>query len=77
MLAELITGRLDHKYLNEVLPRMNPTVDNMVVWIWEQVENYLQKEEFVDRGCRIEEIQLAETPTCWATLKRAWMTDQA
>jgi 6-pyruvoyltetrahydropterin/6-carboxytetrahydropterin synthase len=56
---------------------MNPTVDNMVVWIWEQVENYLQREEFVARGCRIEEIQLAETPTCWVTLKRAWMTDKA
>jgi 6-pyruvoyltetrahydropterin/6-carboxytetrahydropterin synthase len=41
MLAELIMEKLDHRDLNVVLPGMNPTVDNMVVWIWEQVENYL------------------------------------
>ena len=74
MLAELIMEKLDHRDLNAVLPGINPTVDNMVVWIWEQVENYLQREALICRGCRIEEIKLAETPTSWATAKRAWMT---
>lgn len=75
MFEELIIDKLDHNYLNDILPDMNPTVDNMVVWIWEQFEKYLQEKGFMEQGCRIEEIKLFETPTSYATLKREWMLE--
>lgn len=34
---------LDHRYLNETLPAMNTTAENMVVWIYEKMEEALTK----------------------------------
>lgn len=34
---------LDHRYLNETLPSMNTTAENMVVWIYEKMEEALKK----------------------------------
>lgn len=31
---ERVIDRLDHRYLNEVLPPMNTTAENMVVWMY-------------------------------------------
>ena len=36
----LIVDRLDHKYLNHVLD-INPTAENLAVWIYEQVLEWL------------------------------------
>ncbi|MGP4082963.1 6-carboxytetrahydropterin synthase QueD [Pseudalkalibacillus sp. R45] len=69
---EEIDSKLDHRYLNEVLPNMNTTAENMIVWIWEQLEKRLKKHD-QERGTRIEELKLYETPTSYATLKREWM----
>jgi 6-pyruvoyltetrahydropterin/6-carboxytetrahydropterin synthase len=71
--TDLLMERIDHQYLNAVLPEMNPTVDNMVVWVWEQFEQGLQDRGYSQQCCRLEEIKLFETPTCCATLKREWM----
>ena len=35
---ERVIDRLDHKYLNEVLPPMNTTAENMVVWMYEEIQ---------------------------------------
>jgi 6-pyruvoyltetrahydropterin/6-carboxytetrahydropterin synthase len=75
MFEVLIMEQFDHKYLNDVLTEMNPTVDNMVVWIWEQFETYLQSQGYTRQGCRIEEVKLFETPTSCATLTREWMLE--
>ena len=32
---------LDHRYLNETLPFMNTTAENMVVWIYEKMAEAL------------------------------------
>ncbi|WP_261130722.1 6-carboxytetrahydropterin synthase QueD [Bacillus sp. Marseille-Q3570] len=69
---EEIDSKLDHRYLNEVLPNMNTTAENMIVWIWEQLEKRLEK-HYQERGTRIEELKLYETPSSYATLKREWM----
>lgn len=70
---ERIESKLDHQYLNEVLPAMNTTAENMVVWIWEQLDEALAS--LGDQGVRLEELTLYETPTSYAYLKREWMVE--
>ncbi|WP_025027061.1 6-carboxytetrahydropterin synthase QueD [Caldalkalibacillus mannanilyticus] len=66
---------LDHRYLNEMLPPMNTTAENMVVWIYEKMAEALQKEENRERyhGARVEFVRLFETPTSYAEARREWM----
>jgi 6-pyruvoyltetrahydropterin/6-carboxytetrahydropterin synthase len=68
-----IKSRLDHRYLNEALPPMNTTAENMIVWIWEELDKKLEEYELTSQGARLEELVLYETPTSYATLKREWM----
>ncbi|GGC88594.1 6-carboxytetrahydropterin synthase QueD [Thalassobacillus devorans] len=67
---EQIEIHLDHRYLNDTLPPMNTTAENMVVWIYEQMENALQNE---NDGSRVEFVKLFETPTSFAEVRREWM----
>ena len=39
---EKIEPYLDHRYLNETLPAMNTTAENIVVWLYEQTQATLQ-----------------------------------
>lgn len=66
---------LDHRYLNETLPPMNTTAENMVVWIYEKMQEALQKEERQQQyiGARVEFVRLYETPTSFAEARREWM----
>jgi len=66
---------LDHRYLNEMLPPMNTTAENMVVWIFEQMEDQLQSETYRNRynEARVEFVRLFETPTSYAEARREWM----
>lgn len=68
---------LDHRYLNEMLPAMNTTAENMVVWLFEQMEQRLQSEAYRDRynGARVEFVRLFETPTSYAEARREWMVE--
>ncbi|EOA3902941.1 6-carboxytetrahydropterin synthase QueD [Bacillus cytotoxicus] len=69
---------LDHRYLNETLPAMNTTAENMVVWIYEKMTEALTKgnraEEY--KGARVEFVRLFETPTSYAEVRREWMLDE-
>ncbi|MBO9608956.1 MAG: 6-carboxytetrahydropterin synthase QueD [Paenibacillaceae bacterium] len=69
-----IIDPLDHQYLNEVLPPMNTTAENMVVWMFEQLELALEEEGFAPR-VRLEEVKLWETPTSYAAATRAMMEE--
>lgn len=69
---ERIIEKLDHRYLNEVLPPMNTTAENMVVWMYEQLDAAL-REEGLYPVVRLEEIRLWETPTSYAAVTRALM----
>lgn len=66
---------LDHKYLNETLPLMNTTAENIVVWIYEKMCGALKREDrqhqYID--ARIEFVRLYETPTSFAEARREWM----
>jgi 6-pyruvoyltetrahydropterin/6-carboxytetrahydropterin synthase len=68
---ERIEAKLDHQYLNEVLPPMNTTAENMIVWIWEELCNAL--ENYKEQSIRLEELTLYETPTSYAYVTRDWM----
>ncbi|AOZ94607.1 6-carboxytetrahydropterin synthase QueD [Paenibacillus crassostreae] len=68
---------LDHRYLNETLPKMNTTAENMVVWLFEQMEAALQSlqlsEENLILETRTEFVRLFETPTSYAEARREWI----
>jgi 6-pyruvoyltetrahydropterin/6-carboxytetrahydropterin synthase len=72
---EKIEIYLDHRYLNEMLPPMNTTAENMVVWIFEQMEEAL-KEINTDQDLRVEFVRLYETPTAYAEARREWMINE-
>lgn len=74
---ERIEPYLDHRYLNESLPPMNTTAENMVVWIYEQLEVALQEPELgcSCEGARTEFVRLYETPTSYAEARREWMVE--
>ena len=57
--------------LNESLPYMNTTAENMVYWIFKQVAKHLPKE----REIRIEYVRLYETPSSYAEFRREWLLD--
>jgi 6-pyruvoyltetrahydropterin/6-carboxytetrahydropterin synthase len=71
---ERIVDRLDHQYLNAILPPMNTTAENMVVWMFEQIHD-----AFIEEGLapdiQLEEVRLWETPTSFAMVNRALMEE--
>ena len=69
---------LDHRYLNETLPAMNTTAENMVVWIYEKMAEALIKDNRANeyKGARVEFVRLFETPTSYAEVRREWMLDE-
>ncbi|MEK3889973.1 6-carboxytetrahydropterin synthase QueD [Bacillus sp. FSL K6-3431] len=66
---------LDHKYLNESLPPMNTTAENIVVWIYEKMSEVLQQGDRQKQyhDVRVEFVRLYETPTSYAEARREWM----
>ncbi|WP_077622279.1 6-carboxytetrahydropterin synthase QueD [Sediminibacillus massiliensis] len=62
---------LDHRYLNETLPNMNTSAENMVVWIYEKMAEELSKVKYQE--LRLEFVRLYETPTSYAEVRREWM----
>lgn len=73
-----IEVHLDHRYINETLPTMNTTAENMVVWIYEKMaESLLNRESLsVKQGARVEFVRLFETPTSYAEARREWMENE-
>lgn len=69
---------LDHRYINETLPPMNTTAENMVVWLFEKMEEALQSEAYRNSvlEVRTEFVRLYETPTSYAEARREWMRDE-
>jgi 6-pyruvoyltetrahydropterin/6-carboxytetrahydropterin synthase len=57
---ERVLQLLDHQNLNEFID--NPTVENIVLWIWKRLERSL---------LRLDELVLWETATACAVLRRS------
>ncbi|MFC0562298.1 6-carboxytetrahydropterin synthase QueD [Halalkalibacter alkalisediminis] len=64
---------LDHRYLNETLPKMNTTAENLVVWIYETMKTSLLQRQDQFNEARVEFIRLYETSTSYAEVTREWM----
>ncbi|NKQ22298.1 6-carboxytetrahydropterin synthase QueD [Brevibacillus laterosporus] len=74
---EQIEVYLDHRYLNETLPQMNTTAENMVAWIFEKMEESLTNISiYQEQGVRVEFVRLFETPTSYAEMRREWMYNE-
>lgn len=73
MYKSCVESKLDHKYLNEVLPPMNTTAENMIVWIWNEMDAWLKKDRYKLQKIRLEQLILYETPTSRSILQRKWM----
>lgn len=76
---QLLKPRLDHQYLNVSLPKMNTTAENIVVWIFEQMDGMLHSKWLAEDEQRskllprVEFVRLYETPTSYAEFKREWL----
>ncbi len=57
---ERVLQQLDHQHLNEFID--NPTVENIVLWIWKRLEAKL---------LQLDEVVLWETATACAVLRRS------
>lgn len=68
---------LDHKYINESLPPMNTSAENIVVWIYEKMTAALLREDRKNKyhQARVEFVKLFETPTSYAEARREWMEE--
>ncbi|MBM7614112.1 6-carboxytetrahydropterin synthase QueD [Alkaliphilus hydrothermalis] len=64
IVKERILDRLDHRYLNELF-EFNTTCENMLVWMFEQLE-----ENISDNRVQLQKLVLWETPTSFGTLER-------
>jgi 6-pyruvoyltetrahydropterin/6-carboxytetrahydropterin synthase len=76
LFKECIDSKLDHRYLNEVLPPMNTSAENMIYWMWQELEKALLPLQAEVKGIRLEELRLYETPTSSVTLKREWIESE-
>ncbi|MGA8326039.1 MAG: 6-carboxytetrahydropterin synthase QueD [Candidatus Cybelea sp.] len=60
VVSERVIEALDHQHLNDYIE--NPTVENIVLWIWERLDGALPL---------LDEIVLWETATACAVLRRS------
>lgn len=63
---------LDHQYINKALPKMNTTAENIIYWIWNELNEEFKE---LDKDLILEELILYETPTSYVILKKEWMMD--
>lgn len=66
IVKKYILDKLDHSYINDVIPYLNPTAENMVYWIWE----ILEKDGLL-KG--LQSIRLWETPDSYVELTKEGM----
>lgn len=58
VVRERVLSRLDHRDVNAVIE--NPTAEQIVVWIWQQLDGHLPG---------LCELRLGETDDCWVTYR--------
>ena len=54
IVKECVLSRLDHAYLNDIIPQ--PSAENIAVWVWEELEEKVRRE-----NCGLYEVHVWET----------------
>jgi 6-pyruvoyltetrahydropterin/6-carboxytetrahydropterin synthase len=65
---EQIIAKYDHQFLNDHFP-FNTTAENMVVYFFELIDNYMKKLES-QQEIELKRVRLWETPTSYAEVTR-------
>ena len=63
IVKERILSRLDHSYINEIIPQ--PSAENIALWIWDELEESVRRE-----NCSLYEIHVWETADSRVILRR-------
>lgn len=66
VVRERVISRLDHSYLNDIIPQ--PTAEYIAMWIWSQIEEPLRRP-----NCRLFEVWVWETATSCVMVNAADM----
>ncbi len=61
VVKELVISRLDHSYINDIIPQ--PTAENIAYWVWEQIEAKVARP-----NCKLYAVEVWETRTSCAVL---------
>ncbi len=67
LVKELVISRLDHAFLNDIIPQ--PTAENIAAWIWHQIDCKVQRE-----NCSLFSVEVWETATSSVLVHREDMT---
>ncbi|WP_210125321.1 6-carboxytetrahydropterin synthase [Staphylococcus sp. GDY8P85P] len=65
--SKVIEPKLNHQLINETLPDMNTTAENIAMWIWDEFEQHLPEQNYMH------ELQLFETDRHGVSLNRTIM----
>lgn len=65
--SKVIEPKLNHQLINETLPDMNTTAENIAMWIWDEFEQHLPEQN------DMYELQLFETDRHGVSLNRTIM----
>ena len=60
LVEEEVINKLDHTCLNDFFGTFNTTAENLVVWIFDQIERAV-----LFKGVSVDNVKLWETPTCF------------
>ncbi|HPD97269.1 MAG TPA: 6-carboxytetrahydropterin synthase QueD [Synergistales bacterium] len=63
IVGDRVLSRLDHSYLNEIIPQ--PTAENIGLWIWSELESEILRE-----NCCLWSVQVWETPSSSIVIER-------
>ena len=63
IVSERVLSRLDHAYLNDILPQ--PSAENIAVWTWNELAENVARE-----NCRLYEVSVWETASSCVTVRK-------
>jgi 6-pyruvoyltetrahydropterin/6-carboxytetrahydropterin synthase len=63
LVNEKVIQKLDHSYINDIIPQ--PTAENIAVWVWKQIAEEVEKD-----SCILWEVEIWETPRNGVVLSR-------
>lgn len=63
IVKELVISRLDHTFLNDIIPQ--PTAENIAVWVWNQMDGAVKK-----GNCSLFSVEIWETATSSVLIHR-------